>query len=266
MLEIGRGREATVYVKMKRNAKTGTSELYAVRVLHAKQTERTGAAHTLRLCALPSNPHVVRILNADPCTGLLLLEYVDGGTLADELICCSVSNGRAAHIVRQVLLGVAHLHAYGLIHGDISPGNVLIDHEQEVCKLTDYFGQSQLRGSPAYMAPEAARDKCVCASDVWSVGCLMLAVTGLSPWRDTQVRLEDGSVVDLSSSAALLYHLAFREIAVKGPPEFCAYVDREERMFFDLLCGIFQPASRRVCVDELVVQMDVFEQGQGSIC
>ncbi len=108
MLEIGRGREATVYVKVERSKKTGKVELYVVHVLRAKQTERPGAEYMLRLCAMPSNPHVVRILQADAYTGLLLLEYVGDGTLSEELTCCVVSPQRAESVVRDVLRGVAN--------------------------------------------------------------------------------------------------------------------------------------------------------------
>jgi serine/threonine protein kinase len=256
MLEIGRGREAKVYVVVKRDLKSKKVQFYALRVLHAKQTERPGAAHRLRLCALPANPHVVRILQSDACTGVLQLEYVGGGTLADELVCADISKERAVEVIKHVLRGVAHLHEHRFVHGDVSPSNVLISESGD-CKLTDYFveptGCLDVCGAPAYMAPEAARGKVVHASDVWSVGCLMLAVSGRPPWQDAEVLLEDGSVVDLNSSCALLFHLACREIALRGPPEFAACDDGVERLFFGVLGGIFTTVERRVSAHELLV-------------
>jgi len=249
-MEIGRGREATVYVNARKNSKTGKVELYAVRVPRAKRTQ-TQKAHTLRLCALPTNPHVVRILQADSCTGLLLLEYVNGGTLADELVCGEMSNKRAEAVIAQVLRGLAHLHAHGLVHGDVCPDNVLIGYQNDECKLTDYFMQPQM-SAPAYTAPEAARGEACQASDVWSTGCLMLAVTGLPPWHDAEVRLEDGSLLDLGSPAALLYHLASREIAMRGPPEFSACKNPTGMLFFAVMSSIFEPARKRASVQELL--------------
>ena len=257
MLEVGRGREATVYVKAERSKKTGKVELYAIRVLRERQTERLGAEHTLRLCMLPANPHVVRILQADPCMGLLLLEYVSGGTLADELVCGYVSEMRAEAVVMQVVRGLEHLHGHRLVHGDVSPSNVLLSESGE-CKLTDFFVEAGSRfsvcGTPAYMAPEAARGNVVQASDIWSVGCLMLALTRRPPWQEAEVYLEDGSVVDISCSGALLYHLACREIALRGPPEFAACGDSCKLPFFEVLVAIFTGVEGRLSASELLVQ------------
>jgi len=195
----------------------------------------------------------VQIHEADTATGRLLLEYVGGGTLADELTCSVVSPLRAASVVAQVLRGLAHLHAHGFMHGDVSPRNILLSDGACECKLTDYFAESPRCGAPAYMAPEAARNDAVQASDIWSVGCLMLELAGMSPWQEPEVRLEDGSVVELSCSSALLYHLACRAIAMRGPPEFAACADPRRLLFFDSLACVFQPPHRRKRADELLV-------------
>jgi serine/threonine protein kinase len=248
-LEIGRGREATVYAVLARGGKNRSAEYYALRVPRGKKLTARSA---VKICALPAHAHVVRILDVDMATGRISLEYVGGGTLAEELTCCVVSPQRATCVVRQVLRGLGHLHAHGLVHGDVSPENVLLAGPARQCKLTDYFAQKPLLGAPAYMAPEAAREEGGYAGDVWSVGCLMLAVTGLPPWQQAEVRLEDGSLVDLDSPAALLYHLAFRDIALEGPPEFSACADPGGRLFFGVLRSIFKPARERATVAELL--------------
>ena len=245
--EIGRGREATVYVVVDSSA----SKYLAVRVPRVKARM---TSYTLLLCAMPLHANVVHILEADASTGQMLLEYVRGGTLADELVCCVVCPLRAVALIVDVLRAVAHLHAHGCVHGDVSPSNVLVDYSSGECKLTDYFAEKPRCGAPAYMAPEAARGEAVKASDVWSVGCLMLAVTGRPPWHESDVALEDGSRVELASPCALLYHLACRAIALRGPPEFAACVDASGRLFFDALTHIFEPPQRRVCARKLLAQ------------
>jgi serine/threonine protein kinase len=245
--EIGRGREATVYVVVDSSA----AKYLAVRV---PREQKRMSSYTLLLCAMPQHANVVYIHEADACTGRLLLEYVGGGTLADELVCCLVSPVRAVAVIAHVLHAVAHLHAHGFVHGDVSPSNVLVDYTGGECKLTDYFAEKPRCGAPAYMAPEAARGDAVQASDVWSVGCLMLAVTGRPPWQESEVILEDGTSVELRSPCALLYHLAFRAIAVRGPPEFAMCVDASEHLFFDVLTHIFEPPQRRVCARKLLAQ------------
>ena len=188
---------------------------------------------------------------------MLLLEYVAGWTLDDELVCDLMLPKRAMVVIGQVLRAVAHLHENGLMHGDVSPKNVLVGEGGD-CKLTDYFieprGSFAMCGAPAYMAPEAVRGETIQASDVWSVGCLMLAVTGRPPWQETEVLLEDGSVVDLGNSGALLFHLSSREIALKGPPEFAACGDSCKLLFFEVLVSIFTRVEERMSASELLVQ------------
>ena len=91
----------------------------------------------------------------------------------------------------------------------------------------------------------------MCASDIWSVGCLMLAVGGRPPWGSCEVRLEDGSVVELRCAGALLYHLACREIATRGPPEFAEIVACEG-LFSDELARVFTDAEARVSAGKLL--------------
>jgi serine/threonine protein kinase len=188
---------------------------------------------------------------------MLLLEYVAGWTLDDELVCDLVLPRRAVVVIGQVLRAVAHMHENGLMHGDVSPKNVLVGEGGD-CKLTDYFvepyGSFTVCGAPAYMAPEAVRGDAEQASDVWSIGCLMLVVTGRPPWQETEVLLEDGSMVDLGNSGALLFHLSCREIALKGPPEFAACGDSYKLPFFEMLVAIFTRVEERVSASELLVQ------------
>ena len=189
---------------------------FAVRVPRKKAQD---SRYMVVLCALPAHAHVVMVHAADHVTGGLLLEYMPGGTLEHEVICTGMSEKRARTVVGQVSRGVAHLHAHGCIHGDVNPSNVLVGGGERHCKLTDYFAECPRLGAPAYMAPEAARHAAVRASDVWSIGCLMLWLEGLHPWQDADVTLLDGSCVDLTSASALLYHLATRDEAMLGPPQ-----------------------------------------------
>lgn len=255
MKELGSGREATVFAVFRAKTKTNTDKPKTPRVLALRVPHQQGpvSLHTRKVCAMPGHPHVVGIHAVDLMSGLMLLEFVGGGTLADELVCDDVSKKRAVSVVQQVLLGAAHLHAHGFVHCQIYPSNVLVG-ERGACKLTDYFVQPSgcpgFCGAPAYTAPEAARGAAVCASDVWSVGCLMLALGGRTPWGG-ETRLEDGSVVELRCAGALLYHLACREIALRGPPEF-AEVVACEGLFSDVLARVFVGVEGRASASKLL--------------
>jgi len=256
--ELGRGKEAKVFaVLRKKTAGEGMPKTPRVLALRVPHKQGPVSKYTRRVCAMPGHPNVASIHAADLVSGIFLLEFVPGGTLADELVCDAVSPRRAVEVAKQVLLGAAHLHEHGFVHGDVSPSNVLID-EKRNCKLTDFFSNPNQRFSvtPAYTAPEAARGNVVQASDVWSVGCLMLALGGRAPWGSGEAVLEDGSCVDLTDPAALLYHISSRAIAEKGPPEYSEVVACEGP-FSSTLALVFVGVEGRVSAVKLLEKVCV---------
>nr|XP_040254167.1 mitogen-activated protein kinase kinase kinase 17-like [Aegilops tauschii subsp. strangulata] len=78
-----------------------------------------------------NSPHVVRCLDAEDRSGgglNMLMEYAPGGSLADEIRRCG---GRCAEALvrsraRDILLGLAHVHAAGVAHCDVKGRNVLV--------------------------------------------------------------------------------------------------------------------------------------------
>ena len=123
------------------------------------------------------------------------MEYVPSRSLQDTL----AADGpyppvRAAEIGLGVLAALRAAHRAGVVHRDVKPGNVLIGDDGRVV-LTD-FGLATVPGdpnvtrtglvlgSPAYIAPERARDGTAGpAADLWSLGAtLYAAVEGASPF------------------------------------------------------------------------------------
>src|SRR5690349_23349754 len=162
-----------------------------------RQEMRERSLREARAIARLNNINVVRVFDvlrtdADPW---IVMEYVPSRSLQDVL----AADGpfppvRAAEIGLGVLGALRAAHRAGVVHRDIKPGNVLMGGDGRVV-LTD-FGLATVPGdpnvtrtglvlgSPAYIAPERARDGTAGpGADLWSLGAtLFAAVEGQSPF------------------------------------------------------------------------------------
>ncbi|WP_432951069.1 protein kinase domain-containing protein [Kribbella sp. CA-253562] len=127
----------------------------------------------------------------------LVMELVEGGTVADELTQHGpLPKDRAIDIVEQAAAGLAAAHREDVVHRDVKPGNLLVAPGGAV-KVADFGiahlpGQGattltatgQIIGSSHYLAPERARGgRAGKASDVYSLGCVLYQlVTGRPPF------------------------------------------------------------------------------------
>ena len=139
----------------------------------------------MRVAASLSHPNVVKVFDAVEHEGavLLVMEYVDGPSLARRMGDGPLPPGEALAILRPLAAAVDHLHAHGIIHRDVKPANVMLDQEDRV-KLTDLGIASAAQatgitttgtilGTPAYMAPEMFDgDRATDAADVYSVAAI----------------------------------------------------------------------------------------------
>ncbi|MCW6004582.1 protein kinase [Micromonospora sp. CPCC 205371] len=162
-----------------------------------RQEMRERSLREARAIARLNNVNVVRIFDvlrtdADPW---IVMEYVASRSLQDVLASDGpVTPVRAAEIGLGVLGALNAAHRSGVVHRDVKPGNVLLADDGRVV-LTD-FGLATVPGdpnvtrtglvlgSPAYIAPERARDGTAGPeADLWSLGAtLFAAVEGQSPY------------------------------------------------------------------------------------
>ncbi len=162
-----------------------------------RQEMRERSLREARAIARLNNINVVRVFDvlrtdADPW---IVMEYVPNRSLQDTLAADGPFNAlRAAEIGLGVLNALRAAHRAGVVHRDVKPGNVLIATDGRTV-LTD-FGLATVPGdpnvtrtglvlgSPAYIAPERARDGTAGpAADLWSLGAtLFAAVEGQSPF------------------------------------------------------------------------------------
>lgn len=154
-----------------------------------------------RVAAGLSNPNIVPVYAFGQADGrpYLVMELVEGGSLADRLSDAPADPSWAAGVVEQVARGVEHIHAHRLIHRDLKPANVLLTADGTP-KVTDFGLAKRLTGddpgltephavlgTACYMSPEQARGDVAAVgslSDVYALGGILYeCLTGRPPFR-----------------------------------------------------------------------------------
>src|SRR5262249_9267705 len=174
----------------------------AVKLLRPEYAQGEGCLARFRAegrhAALLSHPNIAPVYDyvgkTPPAPGFLVMELVDGQSLARLLAGGPMGPARAMGIVAQAASGLQAAHAAGLVHRDIKPGNLLVSPDDHV-KITD-FGIAQapgsarltrtgmLVGTAAYLAPERATGGVATpASDLYSLGVVAYeCLTGQVPF------------------------------------------------------------------------------------
>lgn len=99
------------------------------------------------MAALNENPLIASVYDffRENETAYIVMEYVDGQNVGKlGRLIGGFEYAAAKDIFRNILCAVSAIHRKGIIHGDISPGNVMLDKKNSV-KLID-FGSAHLRG------------------------------------------------------------------------------------------------------------------------
>lgn len=152
----------------------------------------------IRTQAKLDHPNLVRAYDAglDGNVHYMVVEFVPGTDLR-RLVRAerSLSVQRAANIVMQAALGLAHAHERGLIHRDVKPGNILVTPDG-VAKLSDLGLAAFLNdatdpragkivGTADYLSPEQIQTptEVTQLTDIYSLGCtLYYAISGKVPF------------------------------------------------------------------------------------
>jgi serine/threonine-protein kinase len=149
-----------------------------------------------RLLATLNHPHIGAIYGLEDSTSLraLVLELVEGPTLADVLSAGPLAVHAAVTIARQIAEALEAAHEKGIIHRDLKPANIKVTSDG-IVKVLD-FGLAKavggdraahdlsvtvegtrdgvILGTAGYMSPEQARGQTVDKrTDIWSFGCVL---------------------------------------------------------------------------------------------
>ena len=145
-----------------------------------------------------NHPHICALYDIGSQDGIdfLVMEYLDGETLADRIARDPLTVTESLQIATQIAEALEAAHEAGIVHRDLKPANVTITHGDHV-KVLDFGlakmggsagGERDLSNSPtvmttsagvilgtaAYMSPEQTNGKDADrASDVWAFGCVL---------------------------------------------------------------------------------------------
>ena len=157
-----------------------------------------------QILASLSHPNIARLygLEEDHGTRFLVLELVEGGTLAERLSAGPIELAALLRLARQVADALAAAHDKGIVHRDLKPANIGISGDGQVRVLD--FGLAKafapggddslttavasqpgaILGTVTYMSPEQARGLAVDRrTDIWAFGCVLYEMlTGGRPF------------------------------------------------------------------------------------
>src|ERR1700722_16061052 len=198
---LGAGAMGQVYL-----GRSAAGRLVAVKTIKVDLAEeagfRTRFAQEVAAARRVSGFFTAAVVEADPEADLpwLATAYVPAPSLAGLVKACGPL---PAGTVRWLAAGCAEalesIHGAGLVHRDLKPSNVLVAPDGPrvidfgVARAAERMGLSASRGTvgtPAYMAPEQARDthQASAASDVYALGAtLLFAATGHPPYEGDTV-------------------------------------------------------------------------------
>ena len=238
-MSLSSGARLGVYEILAKLGEGGMGEVYrardtrlkrdvAIKVLpdqFARDPDRlTRFEREAELLATLNHPNIGSVYGFEEASSAsgIVLELVEGPTLADRIAQGAVPVDEALSIARQVADALESAHQKGIVHRDLKPANIKFTAGGQV-KVLD-FGLAKamesaaapaaaasisptmvspatqagiIVGTAAYMSPEQARGKAVDQrADIWAFGCVMFEMlTGQSPF---------GSVETVSDSIAAI--------------------------------------------------------------
>jgi eukaryotic-like serine/threonine-protein kinase len=189
--QIGSGGMGTVY----RAIDTRLGRVVAIKIA----TERYTARFQLEAQAISTLNHPNICTLYDVGSNYLVMEFIEGSTLAAELKNGPLAPETAARHGAQIAGALAEAHSLGIVHRDLKPSNIMLTrHGVKVvdfglAKLSSETGITEtgrILGTPAYMSPEQSEGRAPTpASDLYSLGLVLHEMaTGKLPSRGVAVR------------------------------------------------------------------------------
>jgi eukaryotic-like serine/threonine-protein kinase len=182
---LGRGGMAEVY-----EANDGVlGRRVAVKVFRGETDVATSQARQqleIQALARLQHPNIVAVFDAgsDADVSFVVMQLIDGVTLAERIRASAVTPAETARVGKAVADALTHVHSFGMVHRDIKPGNILCGASGAVF-LTDFgivrlidrtrLTQHGTIGTVSYLAPEQVRgDDIETPADIYALGLVLL--------------------------------------------------------------------------------------------
>ena len=160
-----------------------------------------------RVLASLNHPSIASIYGLEESGSVraLVMEMVQGHTLAERIATGPIQMGEALPIARQISEAVAYAHERGIIHRDLKPANIMIT-ESGLVKVLD-FGLAKLAATEDSIGDTATFPRTDAGTIVGTIGYM-------SPEQVRGLPLDHRS--DLFSFGVVLYEMVTRERAFRG--------------------------------------------------
>jgi serine/threonine protein kinase len=267
---LGTGGMGTVHLL--KNRLTGRQYASKVCILPDRADHRLFLEELRVWIDLPVHPHLAAcyFFRTVQDRVVIFAEYLAGGSIADGLRRADLNaTEQILDVAIQSARGLAALHEFGFVHGDVKPGNILLTRDGQV-KVADFglaFSRRRIpglrRGSELYRSPEQFSETVTAASDVWSWGLTVLEMFTREP------RWSDGN----AAPSALREYL---RQGGKMPVKLAAVLKRcfewkPERRWASMreieadLLGVFQEVTRRDYAYEAPFLPSSFSSGEEPV-
>ncbi len=173
--KLGEGGMGEVY----RAVDTRLGRAVAIKITREQFTARF--EHEARAISSLNHPHICTLYDVGP--NYLVMELVEGETIAVRLKSGPLPLKTAVPYASQIAAALVEAHAKGITHRDLKPGNIII--AKSGVKVLDFglaksateetaTASRMLMGTPAYMAPEQREGESADArTDIYSFGCVL---------------------------------------------------------------------------------------------
>lgn len=187
---LGEGSQGRVYRAIRQDRDAGLVQTVALKILHSKTAVDLWRQEFESLSRVRSR-YCVQVLSFERWARrpALLLEYIDGCSLAQLTQSSLFSDEIVDEILAQIECGLKDLERVGIVHGDLSPSNVLVDSDGQI-RLLDFglanCNTSDPRLTPRFAAPERLNGvPATISADLFSLGRIeeILRTKPLEPGR-----------------------------------------------------------------------------------